>query len=933
MGLLPLQQPVLPTDNFSQWAEKINVILSTLQNTSFAIEENVVNLSSAQTVAGAKTFSNNVTLNGGFSTDGNFILGGTSGLINCTSLTVTSNSVSIVGSNGIDLKSNSNESPVSLKFAASNIPNRLVFNYSGSGEGVLDIANENIIKLSGASPAIVVGETRWNLPTNAPLQPSLLKWEADNNAVSWSTYDDVASDLAEDVATAISTAGLTLSTPLLPIGVTVDIDADALTTWTTLKDDVNFPGWLKCNGATISKITNPEFTELVRLLNSGSSSPTTGILPNAAGKIIKYKADPVTSFILQDGSGIRFSSGVTTLESITLSGGGGTVSLYTNPDHFEYETGLTNGRLKLKNLSASSAANSIAQRTNAGNLVAATPTADEHLTTKSYVDTKVLQGENYGSTTAFPELINGVGYNDTENTFVMVDKFGNGKAYGDVNGVRGQEGNEFATADLLLNSYSPITDSRVNFVKAFAAPSQYFFVGQDGILYGNGNNSLGTMGASSRGNIVGAESNYFYSWTDGTPYATKTGLTVPAMLPNATLWPAYAVTFEYATGPTSSSTTSITNLTVKTKDGYGNSFVSNDGLNGFVQYNNTVTSLPYTRGYFISTGLNSSGQLGRGNVTALTAASGPAIWSPSSCGRSLWNVYGVKDGERFTAVNEEQLRKRFHWFKPNSVTSGGIGLTEWRTQTGLNIGDEFADFSWYIKKVVRTVNAHYVIVGKPGTEVINECWVSGNNIGNFGNGTTSGDSADFVRVCGTPIPLGSGKVVRNGTPTTIFRFSDSTPHGFKDLEVLSLGSTHYYILRGDGLSNSTLSTQFRLFSTGTAAATALLANNSTGAVGITSPQSNNYSHRPALTGVYDIAVGSSGSNDRVLARVATTETPDANALDSLPESAVTTVQLYGWGYNANGGLGVGDSAVTATPKLASVASSIGSAKIMEIVSS
>lgn len=947
--------PVEPEDTFAVWADKINAIQDFLVTTNFSTDEETVNLFTNQTINGTKTFNSNTILNGFDNQSGNFNLGGSIGNIICSTLNFDCpNGITFLGNKGLEFKSNSNAASIYLKYAAANIPSKLIFDYESNDQGIFEIATGNRLDLKDGK--LGVGNIVWNLPTADPGSTSLLQWNNSGNNVSWKSYSDFTDEIVDDVKTALADSSLTLTVNLIPIGSTIDIDPDALNIWgTNIISDTLFPGWLRCTGELITRSQNGgEFNDLVTALTGGTTVASVnlpGTIGVAATKLIKYKQDPVTTFALKNGNGIEFlnsSTNTSLAGDLTLKGIGGRIGLKVNTNHFEFATGT--GQLTIKNLTSGAVNSSIAQRTITGQLVASDPVQSTHLTTKAYVDAEIDYSRS--STTSIPEIIDGVCYADVNNiaSLSIIDKFKNAFVWSKGDGLTsGSSIARLARSHDQLSAFSPITENTVKFKKTFISPTINFFVGEDDILYANGGNPGQLMGASSRGGTGTSinEQNFFSSWTISNPYSASTSFTttLPGMLPIAAHWPAYAVSFEYATGLNGSTSTSSDptnhNLTIKTKDGFDNVFVNNSGTQGFVKYfTNESDPIAYTRGYFISAGNNWRGQYGNNRTTIPNS---PQVWAPDAWfpntnrweedgrpGRILWDIYGRKESERSDntiyeseSVKREQIRKRFHWFKPNAVKTNGLddsdagALAEWRAQTGLSSNDSFSDYSWYIKKVIRSANNHFVIVGKPGDETTNECWVSGSNSScALANGFipnvigSYNDSYDFVRLCEGRNNFSPGTFTHlNSTETSIFRRVDNQPHGFKDLEVFIIGSIPYYIVRGNN-SRQNLTTQFRLFTRGHSAANELIQRPITKA-GIYSSSTNQINttstvHLQALTGVIDIIVGSRSRTDESFYAIrATSNNVNTNALDALPQSQITSTDVYSWGSNLKGCLGNG----------------------------
>lgn len=903
--ILQTAQNLELTDNFSQWRTKFNFVLGELKATNFVTPDEVVTIETSQTIDGGKTFSATVVCNSGISVNGDAIFSG--------SFSSTGNS-NFIGANGIRLLSTSNVSSFRFNFNSPSEKQNLVLDYEDPLDDAQFTISENVtLNISGSEPKIKVGESTWNLPSTDPSANSLLYWNNINDTIIWKTTDAVATELTDTIADsllddndfrndiiditteAITYASTTLAVNLIPVGSIIEIDATAVDGWTNGGvPDTNFPGWLFLDGSTINKTTNPEFTAIVDLLNPGQNTATlTDSTGGVSVKLIKYLEDPVSTFKLEDGNGIQFSNGTTPLDFINLTSNIATVSLKANSSDFIFNS----GELTL--------ASNVAKTIDGKLQSSVTPSLGIDLTNKTYVDAQVSSLNQaaqsiQGSTLTLGENIDSRVYCDGEYSLTFVDRDGVGRSF-----IFGENFGDGEMFDESFVSISPITLAETKFKKSYTSASAHYFVDNNDIIYGHGKNNLGQIAASSR------NKNY-YSTGNSIIYGNTTIQNcLPAFLPTVDLWPANAVTVDYVTG--NGTVSSISNLTLKTKDGVGNAFVDNISTNGLIEYKHSGVS--YSRGYFLSIGDNGFGTFGDGLTTDASATTGPKIWGPIGTqlgnnfpARTLWLNFGVQDSERNAIGNlitnsRNAFFKRFNWFKPNVIDA--LGLSGWRTQTGVGNDVEFSAFNWFIKKVLRTNNAHYVIVGKPGTELQNEVWCSGgNSTGSFGNGTNV-STTDYSPVLSSPTTVigpGAGNAgsisLRSGDPTSgsgVFRTTSTQNHGFSNFERLINGSNSYVILTGDQ-NNQNASTTFRLFSTLANAVNAFIS----GGVGVNFSAStlatSVFSYRSKLKGVYDLHVG----GNLLLMKVALTETPNNTALDSLSESAILTNKVMAVGSNANG---------------------------------
>jgi len=934
-SILQDTDPINYSDSFKVWIDRFNEIVSELKTTNFAIDDEYVNVDLAQSITGAKTFNNATVFNANVSISGNL---NQSGLIvtNVANQELTfkygiDGNINFIGVNGINLLANSTASEFSLSFSTENT---LILDYAIPG-GTFKIADN--VNLEVENSQIKFGSDTWNFP-NLPISPSVLT--VDGEVISWTSSNDFVSSIADDLA---NTIALTNATEIMPVGTIIEVDTTKAEEWGEgdftgieyghIPDDTKFYGWLILNGETINITDDSRFSDIIAILNPTPGATSADLLPNSTSgspanvKFIKFLPDAVATFGLTRGNGISFFDSDNILRTnSTLKNGFTRVELNVDTDVFDFDV---NGKLQIKS--------NIPRYTN-NRLTTATPASPTDATNKAYVDNRVSLGGVEGSCFDLMESSDGLGYRDAKNSFSIVDKSGAGRAWRTA--ATSTLGESSVDADVTLNSISPFG---VNFGKVtqlqrtFATPDQFFFVDEDDVIYGYGANTSGAIGASNRG-VTEFSSYYNSGFFPANPYGGSTQIRqlLPAFLPIKELWPSNAVLVDKVSGISGSNDTDI-NITIKTNDGYDNDYVNtNNPLSGLVRYLNG--SEPYTRGYYISTGRNIEGQFGNGLNTSTTPLTGPRVWGPGidSPGRNLWYNFALTETQKTsikttgtlsgllnTPSSREQIRKRFNWFKPNAIIDGGLqplavdALAEWRTQTGLSI-ESFLDYSWYIKKVVRTYDGHYVIVGKPGNESDNEVWCAGiNRKGAFGNLST-GSISDFVPMLSdttTPNAASVFRVLGGASSGSVFEKTDTSAHGLSDYDILTFGTTNRYVILGNA-SGENRSTQFRLFSSLTNARQAFISNSTTGVVTLnnTTTLSNGIgalnTHRSRLRGIVDISVsrgtGADTSGDGIILRQALSFTSPlpTDLLDRLPESNILTDRLIACGLNSNGRLAI-----------------------------
>jgi hypothetical protein len=958
------------TDNFKVWIDKFNDIVDQLQDTNFAIDDEYVNVDLAQSIIGAKTFNNTTVFNAAVTLSGdlnqNNLINGDVALERLNFKYGIDGNINFIGENGINLLSNPTANEFSLSFPTASTSNTLILDYAVSG-GTFRIANN--VNLEVANSEITFGTDTWTFP-GFPAESSVLQYDG---GISWLTKAELAEDLAISVANNIA---LISTAEIMPVGTIIEVDKTKAERWSPNGltsgnvADNNFYGWLILNGGTITATdANSPFLNLIYLLNDVVTPPTTPTFPVSADldpdstsspntvKLIKYLPDAVATFGLTKGNGISFfeANGTTPKNTASLKNGITHIELNADSNVFDFP----GGQLQLKT--------NIPRYTN-NRLTTTTPVDDTDAANKLYVDTRVLAGGVEGSCYDLMQSVDGSGYSDAKNSFSIVDKSGAGRAWRtaetDTLGTTTNTGS--IDADVTLNAISPFGSNfgKVTSLKStFATPDQFFFTDHDDVIYGYGTNERGDIAANSRG-LTEFSSYYNSAFFPTNPYSNTTPIRqlLPAFLPLQASWPANAVLSDSVTG-IAGSDDSNTNITIKTKDGYGNAYVNINPSSGLVNYfNGTV---PYTRGYYISAGRNTEGQFGRGNTTSTSAITGPLIWGPGfdSPGRNLWYNFALTSAEK-TAIKAsnsalstlltsdgEKIRKRFNWFKPNAITNGGLqplatdALNDWRTQTGLST-ESFSDYGWYIKKVVRTYDAHYVIVGKPGNEADNEIWCAGTNrVGAFGNLTT-GPITDFVPMLSDASisnAQSTFRVLNNAATGTVFERTNTNPHGLSDFDVLTFGTTtNRYVILGD-TSGANRSTQFRLFSTLVGARQAFISNSTTAILTLknTTAASDGIGalnlHRGRLKGIIDISVshgiGDDSSGDGIILRQALTFTSPlpTGLFDRLSEANILTDRLIACGLNTNGRLAINNLDSPTIPRATAFAGSgLESNKISKI---
>ncbi len=947
------------SDNFKVWIDRFNEIVSELKTTNFAIDDEYVDIQNNQVIIGSKTFSNTTLFNASVTISGNLnhnglIIGNVDDKELKFNYGIDGN-INFIGVNGINLLSNPTANQFSLSFLTASTDNTLILDYEVSG-GTFKIADN--VNLEVENSQIKFGDDTWNFP-NLPVSGTSYLTTS-GSTLSWITDNDLAENIAETVGNLIS---LTSTAEILPVGTIIDVDATKAEEWSGgiinghIPDDTNFYGWLILNGETIDIVDDSRFSDIIAILNPTPGATTADLLPDstigspANVKFIKFLPDSVATFGLTKGDGISFfeSDETTPKTTSTLKNGFTHVKLNVDTDVFEFD--LT-GKLKIK---------SNIPRYSNSRLTTATPVEATDATNKAYVDNRVALGGVEGSCYDLMQSSDGLGYSDAKNSFSIVDKSGTGRVWRTV--ATGTLGTSSIDADVTLNAISPVGSNfgKVTPLKStFATPDQFFFTDHDDVIYGYGTNARGDIGASSRG--VGEYTTYYNSgFFPSNPYSTSTQIRqlLPAFLPLNANWPANVVTIDSVTG-ISGSNDNYTNITIKTKDGYDNAYIDiNNPSLGLISYFND--SEPYTRGYYISSGLNDLGQLGRGNTTSTSGTTGPLVWGPGldSPGRNLWYNFALTESEKTTLKTSPsalstlltsdgvKIRKRFNWFKPNAITAGGLAETEedaetsWETQTGLLISD-FSNYSWYIKKAVRTYDAHYVIVGKPGNEEDNEVWCAGTNRkGAFGNLST-GSISDFVPMLSDSTSqnvASTFRVLGGASSGSVFEKTDTSAHSLSDYDILTFGTTNRYVILGNA-SGANRSTQFRLFSNLTNARQAFISNSATGVVTLnnTTTLSNGIgavnTHRGRLKKIIDISVSrgvasDTGGDGIILRQAQTFASPLSSSLDRLPESDILTDRLIACGLNTNGRLAINNLDNPTTVR-ATAGLTIGANKIIKI---
>jgi hypothetical protein len=960
-------EPIAYSDNFKVWIDRFNDIVTELKTTNFAVNDEYVDRQNDQTIIGVKTFDNASIFNSNVTISGNLNLA--NGLIQTNNAAKQFNStyavdgnINFIGANGINLLANASDYGFSFSFPTASTFNTLILDYETAG-GIFKIANN--VNLEIQNSKIKFGANTWTFPS-FPGVESVLTYDTGTSAIVWKSATSLVEDLTSEIASSVA---LINTNEMMPVGTIIEVDTTKAQQWSGSLAGGNIPdedfyGWLILNGGTITATdANSVFVELVDLLVPGQTGfpRSATLLPNsttgspATVKLIKYLPDAVSSFSLAKGNGISFfeANGTTPKNTASLKNGITHIALNADSTVFQF----TGGQLQLK---------TNIPRYNSGRLTTATPAANTDAVNKEYVDTRILSGGVEGSCFDLMESSDGLGYSDAKNSFSIVDKSGAGRAWRTVATSTLSSGS--IDADVTLNSIGPFGSNLgkvTQLQRTFATPDQFFFVDQDDVVYGYGTNARGDIAATSRG--ISEFSSYYDGFFPTNPYNSSVQISqlLPAFLPIKEKWSANAVLLDSVTG-ISGSNDSYSNITLKTKDGYDNSYNNvNSATSGLVSYFNGT--IPYTRGYYLSTGLNNTGQFGRGDLVSTSAATGPLVWGPTvdSPGRNLWYNFALTEtqkqtiktpGELTTLLNSsssEQIRKRFNWFKPNAITAGGLAtsapdaLSAWRTQTGLTT-EAFNDYSWYIKKVVRTYDAHYVIVGKPGNESDNEVWCTGvNRKGAFGNLRANSLSlSDFAPMLTAesdavinPQPsniAGTFRVLGTTTPTatgTVFERSNLAAHNLLDFDTLTYGTTNYYVILGNA-AGANRATQFRLFSSFNGARLAFIGSSqTTDDVLLSNSATNGIAaanlRRSRLRGIVDISVsrgtGADTSGDGIILRKALTfDTLPAGLLDSVPEQNILTDRLYCCGLNSNGRLAVGQDNLT-NPNLPTITAFSGSA--------
>lgn len=903
MKILQNIEPIDFTYNFAGWSSTFNKMLLALQEAEFATGDSYVDVDTAQAIDGNKIFIAPASFNSGFNSQGDVtIIDGTltinSANINILTSSRDDGNVRFIGSNGLNLLSSASSLGFNFGFTSPETQNNLVLSFE-SGSSFFTFANNVTPRVTNST--IVFGNSTWIVPAN-PTVDSVMRWNPSTNALQWQTKSALVDELASDVIENLTFSEVTLGAELIPVGTIIDIDATAVENWENGGEaNALFPGWLFLDGSTISKVTNPEYSLIVDLLNPGFNTAT---LPDSTGganvKLIKYAKDAVTTFRLGADRGIRITQNSVEVDEVSLSGGQYVIQARIDGTTIVYDDN-NDGALKTgPNIPVY----------NSGRLTTLPPISPSDAANKSYVDATVVSSLNTGSTISINEAVDGFAYSDSSYSLSLIDRNKTARAWGSK---RHPNLNDAEGTNMHFHAFSPISDSIVKFKKAISTRDQYYFVDESDILYAYGDNSNGEISQRDRG-TSGNEAQYYIGLTDGAPYNRAViNQLLPAFLPSATVWPASVVAFDSATGSVgdAGATSTDTHLTIKTKDGLDREYVSGNRNNGLVRYFDS-NNQAFTRGYYLSIGPNSSGQFGDGTTNGVSLSSGARLWGPTGAGRMLWLNYAILDSERTSlaaslsnATNVENYRRRFNWFKPNVINA--LGVNTWRAQTGLPNSAVFSQFDRYIKKVVRTSNAHYVIVGSPGDELNNELWSAGNNSGgSFGNGRTDSLNRDFVPMLSQNAQsLGVGAIAA-ATGSNIFKRANNNPHGFMAFETLVVGTSNLYIVPGDA-SNTNLSTQFRLFASLDQAVVAFINGGTVGAFTSTSLSTTNFAHRARLKGAYDIAAARTrddSSADAIMIKVAKTQETSTSALDALTENEIVTNEVLACGRNADNRLAV-----------------------------
>lgn len=951
MKILQNRNPVLLTDTFNEWRIKFNDVLNDLKTESFATTDEFVTREDAQLIDGIKTFSTTQFFNGGLNTQGISNFAGDSITINTNNnfnvlTSANGGSVRFIGS-GINFLTDITSHQFTLGYDSLNSPTELSLKYSQSGADAT-FTLDNGVTLGLENSKLKVGSVLWNLPSTSPTNPSLLRWSNDS-LMEWQTISSLSSEISPAIESAllansnfqasiidsafntVSTSGITLAVDVIPVGTTVEIDATAVAGWPSNNIDSRFPGWLLLDGRTITTAQNAEYSDLIKLI-ANSPSATSAVLPNSTTgspanfKIIKYKKDPVSNFKIVDGDGIiltKLGNPAQGISEIDLLSGTVELSLKINNSDFSFNS----GSLTLNN--------SVVKRDSSGNIQSTVaPVTNNDLTNKLYVDSQIANIASLastGSTITLGETIDGFGYNDSYYSMSLVNKDNNAVAYS----------HDYELWDQTFYANSIVKNGLAKFKKSISTIQQQFFIDEDDIIYGRGFNNLGQIAQNNRGNSTDFIDYYRETTSDALPYnKSEISHLFPALLPQKSIWDANAVTVDYITGPTGEfgSTASNTNITVKTKDGVEPVFVvATNPRSGLVKLNNN--SVAYTRGYILSNGFNQHGQFGRGDLVANSAVIGSLVWGPrmnntvNFPGRSLWLAYGVTSEEYSTTsstlasrlgnqIYRNQLANRFNFYKPNAITAGGLGSTlisaisTWRSNTGLPT-QQYSDYNWFVKKIVRTNDAHYVIVGKPGSEVENEIWAAGRNVSGAMGHNHVGDlnQSDFMPMLagGLSFDNGTYTIVGDSSQSNVFRRTDNAAHIFSDFENITIGTATYVILTGD-VTNNNRSTQFRLINKATSgwfniALSRLLEGGTSGLASLTAATLQSPGiYRRRLRGVYDLHASTSSNGDSVIMKRVLSQIPDVNALDSLSESAIITNEVLACGRNSFGEAGVGTTA-------------------------
>jgi hypothetical protein len=667
----PPLETVAPSDTFSQWADKCNAIIDDLNDSVFLTPEGVVTVSTTQAISGTKTFNGPVVAAESLTSSGGFESVGTKAFtVKNTSTRIESQTFDVVGSAGVIFKSTAEDvTGPRLHPVADPGDDTLVFDTSMPGGigGTLRVSSGNTLHLEGPNPTLKVDDSTWTLPSSSSTPAGNLVLSGFGSGgsveVNWQTQTELADVLAPAVSDAIANQGLTLLAEVVPVGTIITAENNILTGWPAgFLKDTRYPGWIPMKGQTITSTQDSgEYNDLVKFLGGPGATTTTlknysdGQVPfptqSTPGQtdvtyLIKYKKDPVTSFSLTSGSGVKLEKGSTTVSSIGIEGG--TISLKTDSNDFEYSSGA----LKLKGTTAEATPNTLAKRDSAGRLKAVAPAVSGDVATKGYVDA-LVSGTPGPVASLCEKMSNGCYYMDSDGEpgqLSLVDREARGRYWGPNTSFKSSGAPVTSTMTGISNNpISSLTGQPANVRRVFQTGSAIYQIDENDIIY-----------------------------VSGDPNTSTSKTAVLAFTTGST-------TVKYDSHTGSAWTSTSPSITIKTKD-------------------------EAVRGTYISTGLDRFGALGRGvssggTYLATPVPSGPpssiaSLTSGGLAAQSLWIALGntvrqngatpfvLPSATSFnSALTGQSYIKKFVRTRTNTYAIVGVSGTEAQNElwtSGLN---------------------------------------------------------------------------------------------------------------------------------------------------------------------------------------------------------------------------------------------------------